>query len=120
MVTADELLQEYRRMAIGYGKGVEACEPEETNAYHDKLADVRRALRDLGQGHRILELLDDPSKYIRMWAGFDALYFSPEDGLRALRELEQGPRGDVRFNAAMILKGWNDGDLVLWPWEDEK
>ena len=119
-MTGDDLLREYERLAIAYGEAGEACDPEASNRYHDQLANVRRTLRDQNQGSRILELLDNPSKHVRLWAGFDALYFSPEEGVRVLRELEKGPRGEVRFNAWATLDGWEKGDLVLWPWEGDE
>lgn len=119
-MTADELLQEYRRLAIAYGEAGDACDPEASNAIFDQLAPVQMALRNLGQERRILELLNDPSEHVRLWAGFDALYFSPEDGVRVLRELEQGPRGEVRFNAWATLNEWEKGELVLLPWENDE
>lgn len=119
-MTADELLQEYRRLAIAYGEAREACNPTASNAFFDQLKAVQMALLKLGQERRILELLDDPSEHVRLWAGFDALYFSPEDGLRVLCELEKGPRGNVRFNAWSILQEWEHGELVLLPWVDSK
>ena len=119
-MTADELLEAYRQLAIAYWQAAEAADHRARNAAFDKLAPVQMALRELGQERRILELLDDPSDHVRAWAAFDALYFSPEDGVRVLRELEQGPRGELRFDAWATLKQWEHGELVLTPWEDER
>lgn len=119
-MTADELLQEYRRLAIVYGEAGEAGDPRTGNAAFDQLEPVQLALRDLGQERRILELLDDDSEHVRLWAAFDALYFSPNDGLRVLRELEQTEGKEVGMLAWSTLQEWESGDLVILPWTDEK
>ena len=116
-MTADGLLNEYRRLAIAHGT---AKDPETGNNAHDRLVQVRLALRDSGQIRRILELLDDPDEHVRGWAGFDALYIEPGAGEPVLRALAQGPRGIVRFNAAMTLELWETGELVLYPWETDE
>ena len=118
-MTADELLEKYRRLAIAYGEAGEACDPTARNAAFDQLESVQMALLELGEERRILELLDDSSEHVRLWAGFDALYFSPEDGLRVMRELEQAPSVEVSFDAWSTLQEWERGDLVLMPWENE-
>ena len=118
-MTADELLQEYRKLAIVYGEAGEVGDPRTCNAAYDQLRSVQLALRDLGQERRILELLDDESEHVRLWAGFDALYFSPHEGLRVIRELEQTGGREVGMHAWSILQEWESGDLLLLPWVDE-
>ena len=116
-MTKHALLEEYRRLAIIHGT---AKDPKTGNKAHDKLVKVRLALRDAGQERLILELLDDPDEHVRGWAAFDALYLEPGAGEPVLRALAQGPRGVVRFNAAMTLELWEKGELVLYPWENDE
>ena len=105
---------------IGVGTRFDASVTISVNAAFDQLEPVQLALRDLGQERRILELLDDDSGHVRLWAGFDALYFSPDEGLRVLRELEQMGGRDVGMLAWSTLQEWESGELVLIPWVDEK
>jgi hypothetical protein len=60
----------------------------------------------------VLAFLDDEHPAVRCWAAVDALDLSPDDGLRVLKELAEGPKSEVRFNARMILKMWDAGE---WP-----
>lgn len=115
-MTADEMLEEYRRWAIRYG---ESDDPEIANAAHARLIDVVRMFRDTGQGRRILELLHDDSEYVRARAAFDALYLSPDDGISVLRELAEGPPGKLCVNAFLALDQRERGELVLYPWEGD-
>lgn len=113
----DALLQAYRLHAQQFG---EAIEPDVVNQAHAELLAVREALRDSGQAMRILELLADESEDVRLWAGFDALHLSPEDGLRVLQALAEGPRSKASYEARMTLWVRERGQLVLVPWEDDE
>jgi len=112
----DELLQAYRRWAREH---VEAEDPEVSTAAHARLVEVTSALRAQGAERRILELLNDASASVRYCAGYDALYLAPEDGLRVLRALADGPPSKARTEASMTLWVREQGDLVLYPWERE-
>ena len=113
----DALLQKYRLHAQRFGQ---ASEPDLVNQAHEELLKVREALRDSGQAMRILELLADESEDVCLWAGFDALHLSPEDGLRVLRALADGPPSKASSEAEMTLWVRERGDLVLVPWEDDE
>ena len=116
-MTPEELLQEYRRWALRRG---ESEDDRVANAAHTRLLAVVRELRDTGHGRRILELLDDPSEHIRLRAGFDALHLSPDDGVPVLRELAEGPPGEVCASAGTILDLWASGKLILSPWNEPR
>ena len=113
----DALLEAYRLYAQQYG---EADEPEIANKAHGELLAVREALRDAGQARRILEFLTDDSEHVRLWAGFDALFLAPADGLRVLQKLADGPPGKASSEAEMTLWVRERGDLVLVPWERDE
>ena len=114
-MTPDELLDAYRTAAIEYGVEKDS---ERSNAALAQLPGIIRALRATGAERRILELLDDESEHVRAWAGFDALVLSPDDGVRVLRELAEGPFGAVRADAVMTLRLWEKGELELHAWQD--
>ena len=114
-MTSDELLGAYRAAAIEYGTEIDA---KRCNVALARLPGIIGALRAVGAERRILELLDDESEHVRAWAGFDALVLSPDDGVRVLRELAEGPYEGVGAAAEMTLQLWEKGELELHAWQD--
>ena len=111
-MTINELLAAYRLTAIAHGEALEAGDARRCNAAHGELEDIRTRARYFGQDWQggILALLGDDRPAVRNCAAVDALDFSPEDGLRALREVASGPRGVVQLDARMILESWESGE----------
>ena len=111
-MTLDELIAAYRREAIAHGRGLEDGNSRRCNRAHDALAGIRDQLRQSGPQYQdaLLALLDDDNASVRSWAAMDVLQFSPEDGVRVLREVASGPRGMVRLDAEMVLERWQAGE----------
>ena len=112
-----DALAEYRKTAIAHGEATAAGKSRNANRAYDKMVRIRRGLRKDGleQARILLSLLDDESIYVRLWAAVDALELSPDDGVRVLRELAQGPPSFTQGSAETLLEQWNSNTFKK-PW----
>lgn len=110
--STDQLLADYRATAVVHGRALQEGPARTCNRAYDKLARIRRELRERGDSHlqRVRELFDDDDPAVRRSAGVDALEFAPDEGLRVLREVAAGPPGMVQFDAEMVLQQWETGE----------
>lgn len=109
------MMEAYRQAAIAHGEASAEGLSTRANRAYDKLARIRRALREEGTADRILTLLDDESVFVRLWAAVDALEISPDAGVRVLREISKGPISPTRGSAQSLLEQWDAGTFVM-PW----
>lgn len=110
----DDMVAAYREAAIRHGDGQESGNAARCNAALDDLERVRADLRRQGSEGiaRMRALLDDEERSVRCCAAVDALDFAPEDGLRVLRDVANGPLGMIRLGAEMVIEEWEAG---RWP-----
>lgn len=106
------LIQEYIAAAKQHALASEQGDHRRANKQFDVLNAIYAELKPRGsvQQELLLNLLDDESEAVRVWAAFHALDFSPADGERVLEDLSKGS-GLEGLSAQLTLREWRKGAL---------
>jgi len=120
MSSVDLLIAKYVNAAIRHKEGYTSGNSKKANAAADALAEVAADLDchgDLGKA-ALAQLMDHGSMAVRCSAARDCL-FLPDHGNKArqtLSEIARQDEGLIGFDAEMVLKVWDKGDLHdPWP-----
>lgn len=109
----EDLLAKYVDNAVLHGEGTEIGDHLKTNAAHDALVEVCRAIKEKDSSLKVLlPLLEHNEISVRGWA---ATHLLPVAESSATKVLEVIANGDDLFalSAKMVLKEWRDGTLKL-------
>jgi len=102
------LAQDYESSALRWGE-IESPRPK--NKLFDHLTDVGRTLSETTSGQaRLVDLLDNPSRSVRLLAGTCCLTFAPNLAEPVLREIADGPGLDA-ITAKYTLIEFHKGNL---------
>ncbi len=106
--TIEDLAAKFVEAARKQGAGIESGDSRVANKWYKNLLAIREGLRDHGEGGEdvILQLLENESPYVRLWAATYALAFSPLRAQPVLEALAASQGGFLRFTAATTLSEW--------------
>src|SRR5262245_57838144 len=103
----------YITEAIEHGRCTDSGDFKRGNAAYDRMISALAELRQhADRGETVLiELLDHPNEWVRLDAAVHLLPLRMELASTTLEVLASGPRGEVQFNAKMVLREWRAGRL---------
>lgn len=105
----------YIAEAAEYGRCSERGDSEGGNAAYDRMKAALAELRthhDRGRS-ALVELLDQPDGWVKLLAATHLLPLQPDLASTVLEKLASGPKGDLRFDAEMVLQEWRAGRLKV-------
>jgi hypothetical protein len=105
--STSELIAEYRQAAIG----VASNDPATNNKNADKIHACYKILRQTEEGRaRIVQLISDDNRHVRLWAASHSLQWVP-DVARAALEALRDSSGPASFEAKWTLIELDEGSL---------
>ena len=110
-----DLKERYITEAAEQGRCTESADSERADAAYDQmmasLAELRR-LADRGES-MLIEMLSHPNRWVRLSAATHLLPLRADLASKILDDLAFGPRGELRFEAEMVLREWRAGRLKV-------
>lgn len=107
----------YVEAAVRFQEARDRYDSDTSNREHDKIIKIARKLRQQpDRGLSILSrLIAHENDGVRSWAAFHLLPLDEVNALKILKEIAAGPPSEKRFDAEIIIKEWNSGQLdVDW------
>ena len=103
----------FARHAAAHAQGTRAGNARATNRAYHAIVPIAVELRARGaEGTAaIVALLADADPAVRVWAGSQALFVSPQEGEATLRAVASGPPSPECLDATMTLREWRAGRL---------
>jgi hypothetical protein len=109
MDNVDELIERYRRAAVGHADP----NPKKANKWHDELHVCYKALRETEEGRQsIISLMNDVERSVRCWAAAHSLQWEPDRARRVLEDLRDSS-GPYSLSAEMTLAEYDKGRLTF-------
>ena len=98
-----------------YGRWSEKGDSRKVNAAYDRIKAALAKLRTSADSGEVvlLELLDHPNGWVRLFAATDLLPLRADRASPILEDLVSGPPGELRFDARMVLQEWRAGRLKV-------
>jgi len=108
----ETLLRDYTEAAARHGGASRGGDHESANQQYEIMANLCREFRARGRDAqvRLLDLLDNPDPYVRLWASSHSLEFAPDVAESVLERLSDSV-GLVAFDAEMTLREGRKGTL---------
>jgi hypothetical protein len=109
----EKLIAKYVEAAKRHGEATDCGDNKTANKQYKVIEKCYSELMAHGEvGIReLIPLLDDPNNFVRLWAASHLLHVEPTRAKQILANLS-GIKGSlVGFNADMVLKEWEKGDL---------
>jgi hypothetical protein len=103
----------YIAEATEHGRCVEGGDFKKGNAAYDRMIAALVELRgraDRGESV-LIELLNYPNGWVRLYAATHLLPLRVEPASQVLEDLASGPQSEIEFSAAMVLQEWAAGRL---------
>ncbi len=110
----EDVIQNYKNLAIAHGKATLAGDYKAANKNHDKLISLVPMIRDYGKEGvaALARLAEDADDAVVCWSATHLLKSNEAKAIAALNRLT-AKSGPMAFNAEMVLKQWKKGELVL-------
>ena len=110
---ADEAtaLDEYIKAAIEHGQGIEAGDPDVSNAAYERHAHLLARFFPEEQRRQLVSLLNHESPSVRLWAALDTFQLDPKRSVEVLEAVAREP-GLVGFSAEITLRELRAGRLA--------
>jgi hypothetical protein len=104
-----DLIAAYREGA----DGTSVSNPRVANRWQRKMHASYKRLRETAEGREaIIQLVRDPSRHVRCWAGAHSLQWRPVEARRTLEELRDST-GPCSFDAKITLEEFDAGRLTF-------
>ena len=108
------VIEKSRKFAIAHGKATLTGDYKSGNLAFDKLVALVPVIRKYGKDGEaaLLHLTEDADDSVVCWAATNLLKSHEAQALAALERVAK-KTGIMAFNAELVLKQWNKGELIL-------
>lgn len=109
----NEAINEFINVSIEYGKGLDEGNTRVINKNSEKLTKIENAWKaeKYANLEQFEQLLEHENEYVRLEAAYILLKIAPERARQVLQEVSQIPKGMASFQAWVVLKELEKGNL---------